>query len=94
MAMVEGNGALILIGGNATVNGQALSAFFELARAQRGERVVGLMAASVEPQKSAHFWKSAFHSVGAKDAEFPMLLPRNAKPWADASASSGVTNGT
>lgn len=79
MAMVEGNGALILIGGNATVNGQALSAFFELARAQRGERVVGLMAASVEPVKSAHFWKSAFHSVGAKDAEFPMLLPRNSK---------------
>lgn len=86
MAMVEGNGAIILIGGNATVNGQALSAFFELSRAQRGERVVGLMAASVEPVKSAHFWQAAFHSVGAVDAEFPMLTARDEKADTDCAA--------
>lgn len=64
-------GAIILIGGNATVNGQALSAFFENARAQRGERVVGITAASASPRESAHFWHSAFESVGVEHAEFP-----------------------
>lgn len=66
-------GPLILIGGNATVNGQALSAFFEAARAQRGEQVVGITAASHEPQESAHFWASAFKSVGVDHAHFPMI---------------------
>jgi cyanophycinase len=66
-------GPLILIGGNATVNGQALGAFFELTRAQRGERVVGITAASLQPKESAHFWASAFSSVGVERATFPML---------------------
>jgi cyanophycinase len=79
-------GALILIGGNATVNGQALSAFFECARAQRGERVVGLTAASAEPQESANFWKSAFNSVGVTHAEFPMLDRLDAKADANTAA--------
>lgn len=66
-------GPLILIGGNATVNGQALSSFFECARAQRGEQVVGITAASHEPKESAHFWASAFQSVGVERAQFPMI---------------------
>jgi cyanophycinase len=66
-------GALILMGGNTTVNGQALGSFFEATRAQRGERIVGITAASTEPQESAHFWASAFKSVGVEHAVFPMI---------------------
>jgi cyanophycinase len=72
-------GALILIGGNASVTGAAVSAFFECARAQRGERVVGITAASAEPLESANFWKSAFERVGVEHAEFPTLTRANDK---------------
>ncbi|HVH40322.1 MAG TPA: cyanophycinase [Gemmatimonadaceae bacterium] len=70
-------GALILIGGNASVNGHALGAFFEASRAQRGERIVCITAASNEPIESANFWKSAFNSVGVEHALFPALARDN-----------------
>jgi cyanophycinase len=86
-------GALILIGGNASVNGQALSAFFELCRAQRGELIVGITAASAEPIVNANFWKSAFHSVGVERAEFPPIARDNANADADAAAMIAEARG-
>jgi cyanophycinase len=81
-------GALILIGGNARVTGPALSAFFECCRAQRGERIVGITAASVDPLENANFWKSAFESVGVERSEFPMLNRNDAA--ADASIAAMI----
>jgi len=66
-------GALVLIGGAVTPHGHALRAFLDLTGARSGGRIIGLTAASGDPEGSARDWLATFRSVGAHDVEIPIL---------------------
>lgn len=61
-----------MIGGNATPHGDALRCFITLCGAtEPGGGIVGITAASADPEENARYWKGVFHALGLKDVEFP-----------------------
>jgi cyanophycinase len=61
---------LVLIGGSCTPAGAALGAFADAVRA-RGGTIVGITAASAEPEESAQRWQEDFASIDLHDTVFP-----------------------
>ena len=66
-------GVLVLIGGAVTPHGHALRAFLDLTGARSGGRIVGITAASGDPEEAARHWVTTFRSVGAFNVEIPMI---------------------
>ena len=63
-------GTLVLIGGACTPDGMALRAFVDAVREVKGP-IIGITAASADPQGSARLWSSDFASIGVTDVHFP-----------------------
>jgi cyanophycinase len=63
-------GMLVLIGGSCSPTGTALGAFASAVR-ERAGTIVGITAASAEPEESAHRWREDFASIGLRDTVFP-----------------------
>ena len=70
-------GALVLIGGACTPEGDALGSFIRLSDAGHGALVVGLTTASSNPARAAAAWRRDFHSVGVHNADFPVVQSRD-----------------
>jgi len=69
-------GALVLIGGACTPNGDALGAFIRLAGADDGAPVVGLTTASRNPVKAAAAWQRDLAAAGAHTVDMPIVATR------------------
>jgi cyanophycinase len=63
-------GTLVLIGGACTPDGMALRAFVDEVRLVGGP-IVGITAASADPEGSARLWMADFASIGVTDISFP-----------------------
>jgi len=72
-----GAGALVLIGGACTPEGDAFGQFVELTGARQGGRIVGFTTASADPMASAVAWKNDFAAAGAKNVEIPIVDRRD-----------------
>jgi cyanophycinase len=72
-----GAGALVLIGGACTPEGDAFGRFIELTGARQGGRVIGFTTASADPMASAVAWKNDFAAAGAKNVEIPIVDRRD-----------------
>jgi cyanophycinase len=70
-------GALALIGGACTPNGDALGAFLRLAGADDGAPIVGLTTASSNPAGAAALWRRDFTAAGARNVEIPIVATRD-----------------
>jgi cyanophycinase len=70
-------GALVLIGGACTPNGEALGAFIRLAGADKGAPIVGFTTASSNAARSARAWREDFRSVGVSNVEIPIVTARD-----------------
>jgi cyanophycinase len=70
-------GALVLIGGACSPEGDALGAFIRLSGADRGAPIVGFTTASSKPDRSAAAWKRDFDSVGVHNVEIPIVGKRD-----------------
>ncbi|MDB4879148.1 MAG: cyanophycinase [Gemmatimonadetes bacterium] len=64
------SGTLVLIGGACSPDGMALRAFIDAVEAVGGP-IVGITAASADPEGSAKLWMDDFASVGVTDVHFP-----------------------
>jgi cyanophycinase len=60
----------VLIGGACTPDGAALGAFVNAVRERNGP-IVGITAASAEPDESARRWTEDFASIGQREISFP-----------------------
>src|SRR5919106_1127253 len=69
----RGAGALVLIGGACTPEGDAFGRFIELTGARQGGRIIGFTTASADPMASAVAWKNDFATAGAKNVEIPIV---------------------
>jgi cyanophycinase len=69
---------LVLIGGSCTPTGSALGAFASAVRERNGT-LVGITAASAEPEESARLWQQDFASIGLRDAVFPAFCRTDAR---------------
>jgi cyanophycinase len=67
-----GDGTLVLIGGACTPDGHAMAAFVDEAR-RIGGSIVGVTAASSDPDGSARLWTGDFRSIGVTDVLFPPM---------------------
>jgi cyanophycinase len=70
-------GALVLIGGACTPNGEALGAFIRLAGADRGAPIVGFTTASSSAARSARAWREDFATAGVSNVEIPIVTARD-----------------
>jgi cyanophycinase len=70
-------GALVLIGGASSPDGDALGAFFRLSGADHGAPVVGFTTASSNPRRAAELWRRDFESVGVHNVEIPIVDTRD-----------------
>ena len=70
-------GTLVLIGGAASPNGEALDCFLDLTRAREGGLIVGLTTASGDPVSSAAMWRADFDTAGATNVELPIVASRD-----------------
>ena len=70
-------GTLVLIGGAAAPNGEALGAFLELTGGCDRGKIVGITTASNDPARSAHEWTEAFAQAGAGNVEIPVIDRRD-----------------
>jgi cyanophycinase len=71
------HGALVLIGGACTPDGEALGAFLRLSGADHGAPVVGFTTASSNPRRAAAAWHRDFASAGAPNVSFPIIDSRD-----------------
>jgi cyanophycinase len=71
-------GALVLIGGACSPNGEALGTFVERSRGRDGGRIVGFTTASSDPMGSALAWRNDLQAAGATNVEIPIVANRNA----------------
>jgi cyanophycinase len=69
-------GTLVLIGGACTPEGKALRAFVD-AVGEVGGPIVGITAASADPEGSARLWTADFASIGVSDVLFPEVSRTN-----------------
>jgi cyanophycinase len=67
-----GSGTLVLIGGACSPDGTALRSFIDAVQAVGGP-IVGITAASADPEGSAALWRGDFASVGVTDVAFPRV---------------------
>lgn len=65
-------GTLVLIGGACTPDGMALQSFVEGVRAVGGP-IVGITAASADPEASARLWTADFATAGVTDVHFAQV---------------------
>lgn len=72
------SGALVLIGGACSPEGEALGAFVERSRGREGGCIVGFTTASSDPMGSALAWRSDLKIAGASNVEIPIVANRNA----------------
>jgi cyanophycinase len=70
-------GALVLIGGACSPDGEALGAFVRLSGADHGAPVVGFTTASSNPRRAAAAWHRDFASAGAPNVAFPIVDTRD-----------------
>jgi len=73
----EARGALVLIGGACTPNGDALGAFIRLAGADHGAPIVGFTTASSNPGRAAAAWRRDFESAGVRNVDIPIVNGRD-----------------
>lgn len=71
-------GALVLIGGACSPNGEALGTFVERSKGREGGRIVGFTTASSDPMGSALAWRNDLSVAGATNVEIPIVGNRNA----------------
>ena len=74
----QATGALVLIGGACTPDGDALGAFIRLSGADRGGPLVGLTTASHNPVRAAAAWRHDFETAGVTNIELPIVANRTA----------------
>lgn len=72
------SGALVLIGGACSPNGEALGAFVSRSKGKEGGRIVGFTTASSDPMGSALAWRNDLKAAGASNVEIPIVANRNA----------------
>src|SRR4051812_38015152 len=72
------SGALVLIGGACSPNGEALGAFVSRSRGCDGGRIVGFTTASSDPMGSALAWRNDLKVAGATNVEIPIVDRRDA----------------
>lgn len=75
----EGRGTLVLIGGGASPEGEALAAFLDACHAcgaRDGAGIVVLTTASENPARSARLWAEDFRVAGARRVEAPVVASR------------------
>jgi cyanophycinase len=70
-------GALVVIGGGCSPDGDALGAFIRLAGADQGAPIVGFTTASSNPARAAAAWRRDFDSVGVHNVDFPIVDTRD-----------------
>jgi cyanophycinase len=70
-------GALVLIGGACSPDGEALGAFLRLSGADRGAPIVGFTTASSNPRRAAAAWRRDFAAGGAPNVMFPIVDSRD-----------------
>lgn len=70
-------GAVVLLGGATSPEGDALGAFVTLARAREGSRVVVLTSASGDPVGAARQWKRDLRTAGCLHVETPIVASRD-----------------
>jgi cyanophycinase len=73
----EARGALILIGGACSPEGDALGAFVRLTGADQGAPIVGFTTASGNAVRSAEAWRQDFESIGVQDITIPIVTTRD-----------------
>jgi len=71
-------GALVLIGGACSPDGDALGTFIRLAGADRGAGIMGFTTASSNPVRAAAAWQKDFAAAGVENVEFPVVQNRDA----------------
>jgi cyanophycinase len=71
------HGALVVIGGACTPDGEALGAFIRLAGADRGAPIVGFTTASRNAARSARAWRQDFATAGVSNVEIPIVTGRD-----------------
>ena len=72
----EARGALVIIGGGCTPDGEALGSFLRLAAGGVGP-IVGLTTASSSPARAAAAWRKDFAAAGVHDVEIPIVNTRD-----------------
>ncbi|HUQ82862.1 MAG TPA: cyanophycinase [Gemmatimonadaceae bacterium] len=77
-AVDKATGALVLIGGACTPNGEAFGSFIRLSGAAGGAPIVGFTTASRNPVRNAAGWRRDFASAGAHTVEMPIVASRDA----------------
>src|SRR3982751_3684984 len=70
-------GALVLIGGACSPDGDALGTFVRLAGADHGAGIVGFTTASSNPGRGAAAWRKDFSSIGVANVDFPIVDTRD-----------------
>src|SRR5215212_8023919 len=71
-------GALVLIGGACSPEGEALGTFIRLAGADHGAGIVGFTTASSNPTRAAAAWRIDFAAAGVENLEIPIVDNRDA----------------
>jgi cyanophycinase len=71
-------GTLVLIGGACTPDGMALRSFVDAVE-RVGGPIIGITAASADPEGSAALWRGDFASIGVTDVHFPCVSRTDAK---------------
>ena len=69
-------GALVLIGGACSPEGDALGTFIRLAGADRGAGIVGFTTASSNPARAAAAWRKDFAAAGVVNVDIPIVDTR------------------
>lgn len=75
----EGRGTLVLIGGAASPDGEALDAFLDACHengARDGEGIFVFTTASESPARAAKLWKADFRTAGARKVATPVVASR------------------
>jgi cyanophycinase len=72
----KANGALVLIGGACSPDGEALGAFIRLAGADQGAPIVGFTTASGNAVQAARAWRKDFETAGVSNVEIPIVTVR------------------
>lgn len=70
-------GALVLIGGACSPQGEALGTFIHLAGGDRGAPIVGLTTASRHSVRAAAAWRKDFVAAGVTNVDFPIVDTRD-----------------
>jgi len=80
------SGALVLIGGACSPEGDALGAFVRLAQADQGAPLVGFTTASSNAARAAEAWRRDFASIGVHHLDMPIVASRDDANDADVAA--------